>query len=94
MARKSALDYVLCNLLALMLTILLAVANAEGKGGGQNTGSTSAAKSPTPSSSSGSGSKTKTIKDTNSKTTRCYNEQYVLRSLLLALLSTVQRQDG
>jgi hypothetical protein len=83
MARKSALNYVFCNLLALALTVLLAVAEAEGKGGGQNpnsttsTGNTSSGSSSSSSSSSSGSKKTKKVKDKNTKITRCYNEQMV-----------------
>ena len=79
MARKSVLNYVFCDLLALALTILFVITGAEGKGGGQNSKPTSSRKSPssspTPSSSGSKGPKTKKVKDKNSKVTRCYNEQ-------------------
>lgn len=80
MARKSALNYVLHNLLALALTVLLTIAEVEGKGGGQNsnsttsTGNSSGSSSSSSSSSSGS-KKTKKVKDKNTKITRCYDEQ-------------------
>ena len=78
MARKSALNYLFCNLLGLVLTVLLAITEVEGKGGGRNPKTTTFAKaSPSSSGPSISGSKkpkTKKIKDKNSKITRCYHE--------------------
>lgn len=69
MARKSILNYVFRNLLALALTISLAIVDAEAKGGGKGS-------QPTSSSTSGSGkSKTTKIKDKKTGITQCYNEQ-------------------
>ena len=69
MARKSALNYLFCNLLALVLTVLLAIAEVECKGGRRDPKTTTFAKaSPSSSGPSSSGSKkpkTKKIKDKN-----------------------------
>ncbi|KAF9791869.1 hypothetical protein BJ322DRAFT_979 [Thelephora terrestris] len=70
MARKSVLNYLFCNSLALVSMISLAITEVEAKSGGSST-PTSSRKPPSSTSSSGSsGTKTK-------KVTRCYNEQMV-----------------
>jgi len=60
MARKNALNRLLCNLLALTFTILHSIEEAEGKICGKN---------------SKSGSKTITKKKDSSGNTQCYEEE-------------------